>query len=86
MPATENQKVIEQLPRAVPIQRSAYAFARGLRKGVRMIFTPWPMKTSSKLLVNLESRSRNRKRAVRSRSWSFQARLRAGCVTQSPAG
>jgi hypothetical protein len=45
----------------VRTNRSAYAFARGERTGVRMISTPIEASTSSKLEVNLVPRSRMRK-------------------------
>ena len=46
--------------RAVPTRRSAIAiaFARGARTGVRMILMPSVRRASSKLVVNLVSRSR----------------------------
>ena len=86
MPATENQKVIEQLPPCGANPALRLRVRPRAPKGPADDFHALADEDSSKLLVNLESRSRSRKRAVRSRSWSFQARLRAGCVTQSPAG
>ena len=44
----------------VRTNRSAYAFARGERIGVRMVSTPIEANTSSELAVNLVSRSRMR--------------------------
>src|SRR5215472_6357790 len=44
--------------RAEPTQRSANAFATGLRKGRWMTYTPSLFKTSSKAPLNFESRSR----------------------------
>ena len=54
--------------RSVPMNRSAIAFARGARTGVRMIRMSAPVKTASKAAVNLLSRSRirNRNRSPRS--------------------
>jgi len=54
--------------RTVPIQRSAIAFARGARTGVRRMRMPSLAKTASKQSVNLLSRSRikNVKLATRS--------------------
>ena len=46
--------------RSVPTYRSANEFARGDRIGVLMIRTPAPASTSSKMVVNLLSRSRIR--------------------------
>ena len=46
--------------RTVPIQRSAIAFARGARTGVRKMRMPSLANTASKTLVNLLSRSRIR--------------------------
>jgi hypothetical protein len=42
----------------VPIQRSAIAFARGARPGVRMMAMSTPANTASKAAVNSASRSR----------------------------
>jgi len=49
------------------MNRSAIAFARGARGGVRMMRTSAPAKTASKAVVNLLSRSRirNRNRSAR---------------------
>jgi IstB-like ATP binding protein len=44
--------------RSVPMNRSAIAFARGARTGVRMIRISAPAKTASNAAVNLLSRSR----------------------------
>src|ERR1035437_7126699 len=57
--------------------RSAYAFARGERIGVRMVSTPIETNTSSKLAVNLVSRSRMRNRNRRPASSRSEAKLRA---------
>jgi hypothetical protein len=46
--------------RAVPIHRSAIAFARGARIGVLITRAPSEMNISSKTLVYLASRSRMR--------------------------
>jgi hypothetical protein len=49
----------------VPTQRSAYAFATGVRGGVRMIVVPSLRKTSSKPATNwLSAPSRIRNRIV----------------------
>ena len=54
--------------RSVPMKRSAIAFARGARIGVRMMWMSAPAKTASNAAVNLLSRSRikNRNRSARS--------------------
>ncbi len=44
--------------RGVPMKRSAIAFARGARIGVRMMRISSPVKTASNAVVNLLSRSR----------------------------
>jgi hypothetical protein len=51
--------------RTVPIQRSAIAFARGVCAGVRKIRMPSLVKTVSKTLVHLLSRSRPQEREAR---------------------
>ena len=52
--------------RMVPTKRSAKALARGARTGVRMMRILSVRKTSSKLAVNLASRSRTRNRTATS--------------------
>ena len=46
--------------RSVPMKRSAIAFARGARIGVRMMRMSAPVNTASNAAVNLLSRSRIR--------------------------
>ncbi len=53
-------------------QRSAKAFALGARTGVRMIVTSSDVKTVSKVVENLVSRSWIKKRMGTSLSWIFQ--------------
>src|ERR1019366_9077256 len=65
----------------VRTNRSAYAFARGERIGGRMVSTPFEANTSSKLAVNLVSRSRMRNRNRRPASSRSEAKLRATCET-----
>ena len=72
--------------RAERIQRSANAFARGARAGVRTIRTPCVVKTSSNDPVNFVSRSRIRNVNCAARSPRSITRLRACCVTHSPVG
>ena len=72
--------------RTVPTNRSAMALARGARTGVRMIRMPSDRKTSSKLAVNLASRSRMSHLAGTGRSASAQASWRACWVTQASVG
>jgi hypothetical protein len=72
--------------RAVRTKRSAIAFAFGARTGVRMTWMPSLSKTTSKLCVNLLSRSRIRKRSGVDRSGSSQTSWRACWVTQLPLG
>lgn len=67
---TEDDHSGKALRRIVPTKRSAKALARGARIGVRMIRMPSNRKTSSKLAVNLVSRSR--------------IRNRTGCARPSP--
>jgi len=72
--------------RRVLDDRSAKALARGARTGVRMIWIRSEPKTSSKLAVNLASRSRTRNLIGRARSVSSMLRLRACWVTHDPTG
>ena len=72
--------------RIVPTKRSAIALARGDLTGVRMIWTPSLRKTSSKLIVNLASRSRMSHLAGTRRSPSDQTSWRACWVTHAPVG
>jgi hypothetical protein len=50
--------------RRVPMKRSAIAFARGARTGVRMMRRSAPVNTASKAAVNLLSRSRIKNRLL----------------------
>ena len=70
----------------VRTNRSAYAFARGEQIGVRMVSTPMEVNTSSKVAVNLVSRSRMRNRNRRPASSRSEAKLRATCVIHGPFG
>src|SRR5674476_1411704 len=70
----------------VRTNRSAYAFARGERIGVRMVSTPIEADTSSKLAVNLVSRSQMRNLNLRPASSRSEAKLRATWVTHGPFG
>jgi hypothetical protein len=72
--------------RTVPTNRSANAFALGARIGVLMISTPSVRNTSSKLAVNLVSRSLSKNLAGRSRAARTTVKFRACWVTQSPTG
>jgi hypothetical protein len=60
MLTTEDEHPVQTFTPAVPTNRSAKALARGALTGVRMIRTPSALRTSSKLAVNLASRSRIR--------------------------
>jgi hypothetical protein len=68
--------------RRVPIQRSAIAFTRGARTGVRKIRMPLLVKTVSKTLVNLLSRSRITSVKLATRSPRSIRKLRACWATQ----
>src|SRR4051794_24077106 len=68
------------------MKRSAIAFARGARIGVRMIRMSAASKTASNAAVNLLSRSRIRNRNRSARSPRSISRLRACWVTQAPCG
>jgi hypothetical protein len=70
----------------VPTQRSANAFAFGARNGVRMISMRSLLNTSSKVRLNLLSRSWIRNRIGVGRSGSDQASWRACWVVQRPSG
>ena len=72
--------------RSVPMKRSAIAFARGARTGVRRMRMSAPANTASKAAVNLLSRSRIRNRNCSARSPRSMSRLRACWVTQAPVG
>ena len=72
--------------RSVPMKRSAIAFARGARTGVRMMRMSAPANTASKAAVNLLSRSRIKNRNWSARSPRSMSRLRACWVTQAPVG
>jgi hypothetical protein len=72
--------------RIVPTNRSAKAFARGARTGVRITRMPSGRKTSSKLAVNLASRSRIKNLTAFVRLASTSDRLRACWVTHSRTG
>ena len=65
----------------MPTSRSANALARGARTGVRMIRMPSERNTSSKLAVNLASRSRIRNVTGRARSASSNDRFLACWTT-----
>jgi hypothetical protein len=52
-----DEPAIDALPANEATNRSAKALARGARIGARMVRMPWEQKTSSKLAVNLVSRS-----------------------------
>jgi transposase len=72
--------------RTVPTKRSAKAFARGALVGVRMMRMPSARKTSSKLEVNLVSRSRIKNLTGWTRSSSAMVRFLACRTTQGPIG
>ena len=55
--ATDDQQRVEALPADRPEPALADAFALGARTGVRITSTPVERHTSSKILVNLASRS-----------------------------
>ena len=57
-----DQEVVEAFRGSLPIMRSAIAFARGARIGVRMIRMSAPAKTTSNAAVNLLSRLRIKNR------------------------
>jgi hypothetical protein len=59
------------------MKRSAIAFARGARIGVRMIRMSAPAKTASNAAVNVLSRSRIKNRNRSERSPRSMSRLRA---------
>jgi hypothetical protein len=82
----EDEYLAGDLVRAVRTNRSAQAFARGLRGGIFTASMPVLARTVSKDWVNCpaRSRSRNRKSAVRSRR--FIMRLRICCVVHGPFG
>jgi len=82
----EDQDPVGAFAPEVPIQRSAKAFARGARIGVRMIVICSAVNTVSKPVTNLVSRSRIRKRSCSSRSSRSISRLRACWVTHDPVG
>jgi hypothetical protein len=84
--AAEDQDPVEAFASQASHPRSACAFARGARTGVRMTRMPSERNTSSKLGVNLLSRSRTRKHSGCSRSASVITRLRACWVTQRSCG
>ena len=71
---------------AVPMKRSAMAFARGARIGVRMMRILAPVKTASNAAVNLLSRSRIKNRNRLAWSPSSMSRLRACCSIQPVSG
>ena len=58
VPFAGDQHPVQALARALAIQRSAIAFARGAWTGVLMIRRPIAVNTASNALVNLVSRSR----------------------------
>ena len=72
--------------RRVPIQRSANAFATGVRTGVLRIFIRSVLKISSKASMNWLARSRTS--AWASASWwpYWSSRFRAAWVPQTPLG
>ena len=70
----------------VPTKRSAIALARGARTGVLMMRMSMAVKTASKAVVNLASRSRMRNRKRRPASSRSMSRLRACWVSQAPVG
>jgi len=60
VPFAGDQHPVQALTRALAIQRSAIAFARGAMTGIWMIRTPIAVNTVSNAAVNLVSRSRIR--------------------------
>ncbi len=77
MSAAEDEDPVGAFAADEPIQRSATAFARGARTGVRMISICSQVNTVSKPATNLVSRSRIRKRSRSTRSPRSMTRLRA---------
>jgi hypothetical protein len=61
---TDDQKMVEALPRSDPMNRSTIAFARDARTGVQMIRMSAPVNTVSKAVGNLLSRSRIKNRTT----------------------
>ena len=86
VPFAGDQHPVRYSRRALAIQRSAIAFARGARIGVFMIRIPAAASTVSNAVVNLASRSRSRYLNPSVRPPRFISRLRACWVTHSPAG
>ena len=72
--------------RALAIQRSAIAFARGAWTGVFTIRTPIAVNTASNAAVNFVSRSRIKNFKPSARPSRFISRLRARWVTHAPVG
>jgi hypothetical protein len=72
--------------RTVPTHRSASAFARGARTGMRSTPIPAAAKTASNAAVNLVSRSRSTNRNRPIPASRFITRFRACCATHSPTG
>jgi hypothetical protein len=70
----------------VPTKRSAMALARGARTGDLMTVTLVAVKTASKAVVNLASRSRMRNRNRWPVSSRCISRLRASWVSHAPVG
>jgi hypothetical protein len=85
MTSTEDERPVQHSVLTVCTHRSAKASALGARIGVRTIPIPSPVKTPSKLLVYMESRSLRRKRNGPYPDRS-QARFRACWVTQEESG
>src|SRR4029450_2327350 len=83
---TEDKHPVEAFAAQASHQRSAGAFARGARTGVRITRIPSERNTSSKLRVNLLSRSRTRNRTGCSCSASVITGLRACGVPQRSCG
>jgi hypothetical protein len=84
VPTTVDQDVVEALSAHGPDERSANAFARGARIGVRMMRTPSVRSTSSNGPENLASRSRRRNRTPERRS--SMARFLACWLTHAESG
>jgi hypothetical protein len=72
--------------RTVPTHRSAEAFARGARTGVRSTSIASPAKTASNAAVNFISRSRIKNRTQPRSSPDSMSRFRACWATRSPTG
>jgi hypothetical protein len=82
----DDQEAVEEFAADAADEAFGDRLARGARTGVLMMRMSVAVKTASKAVVNLASRSRMRNRKLRPASSRSMTRLRACWVSQEPVG